>query len=477
MLRTYRAKLVASHFGLVLAVVAVILLLLDWSLQRELGRRLDERLEEQAKGAAQWWGAGEGRRHPERIAARFASVLHADVSLYDRDGALLADSRATEGGSAEARPDRGALPPDVKDALAHGKGRSAGQERGETVHYVAVRAQDGALVRIGAPMSDIDAAVRATRMQLLLVAVVGGVFALGCAFVVSRNAAKPLKTMTAAASRISKGDFDVRIEHPSPDEFGVLATALTDLAAELRTRLEELSGERAEVQKLLRVQRDFVANASHELRTPVMAIQGSAETLLSGSADVVATKHFTETIHRHALRLGKLVDDLLELSSFDLDGKARLRKVPIAIGPLAALVAETHFHANEARGGETIRVDVQVERELAALGDPDALERILDNLVENAVKYGRGTVVITARSDADRVHLLIHDDGGGIDAEHLPRLFERFYRVDKGRARDQGGTGLGLAIVEELATAMGGGVTVSSIEGEGTTFTVTLIRA
>jgi two-component system, OmpR family, phosphate regulon sensor histidine kinase PhoR len=228
-----------------------------------------------------------------------------------------------------------------------------------------------------------------------------------------------------------------------------------------------------DLKRLERVRQDFVANVSHELRTPIAAILGYAETLQSGAlTDAVHGPQMVDIIHRQSERLSELVTDLLELSRLDA-GERPLAVGSVAVGEVVARAAE----AVEPRAAaKHITITRSVPAGLAARGDAKALEQVLVNLLDNAVKYTPegGSVELTAQNEASRVQLSVRDTGLGIEAKHLPRLFERFYRVDRGRSREMGGTGLGLSIVRHLVSAMGGDVRVQSQLGLGSTFTVTL---
>jgi two-component system phosphate regulon sensor histidine kinase PhoR len=224
------------------------------------------------------------------------------------------------------------------------------------------------------------------------------------------------------------------------------------------------------------VRRDFVANASHELRTPLTSIRGFAETLLDGAIDdPTAARRFARGIADNAVRLQQLVDDLLELSRAE-SPDAVLELEPVSAHEVATRVARSL----EARALEReTTVTVTGPREEAwCLAEPRSLDHVLTNLVENAIKYGRrsGHVEVRIEPAGEQLRVEVRDDGPGIAPQHLPRIFERFYRVDPGRARDQGGTGLGLSIVRHLVTRMHGEVTVESRLGKGTAFVVTLTR-
>jgi two-component system phosphate regulon sensor histidine kinase PhoR len=230
------------------------------------------------------------------------------------------------------------------------------------------------------------------------------------------------------------------------------------------------------LRRLMTVRRDFVANVSHELRTPVTAIQGYAETLLRGKTDDATSKQFLEIVHRQALRIGGLVEQLLALSELESRGKGDITREDVSLVSIGKHVAETVAGRAEARN---VRVTLDTHADAIASADPEGVERAVINLVDNAIKYGNdgGEVTIRAVRDGGTVKVTVSDDGPGIAAAHLPRLFERFYRVDPGRSRQHGGAGLGLSIVKHLVESMDGSIDVTSEPGKGTRFVVTLPAA
>ncbi|HEY8517579.1 MAG TPA: ATP-binding protein [Candidatus Binatia bacterium] len=230
-----------------------------------------------------------------------------------------------------------------------------------------------------------------------------------------------------------------------------------------------------ETKRLERVRTDFVANVSHELRTPLTAIKGFAETLLSsGFDDRERAQHFVAIIDRHAERLGRLIDDLLILSDLEL-GKMPMRVRASEVAPIVRDVVEL---LGEPARRKRIDVQTSVPDGLRVQGDPDRLAQVVSNLLDNAIKYtpedGRVRVLARSIEGGARVELAIEDTGVGIPADELPRLAERFYRVDKARLRERGGTGLGLSIVKHIVHAHSGSVRFDSRLGHGTTVTVTL---
>jgi two-component system phosphate regulon sensor histidine kinase PhoR len=229
-----------------------------------------------------------------------------------------------------------------------------------------------------------------------------------------------------------------------------------------------------ERRRLDQVRRDFVANASHELRTPLTSIKGFVEALEDGAvADPPTAQRFLGKIRAHADRMAALVADLLELSRLE-SGERPPRWEPVA--PAALVEEVVASFAGAAQRKDTALVDAGSATP-EVVSDPERLRGILENLVENAIKYtpagGRVEVACGAGPEGGAV-FTVSDDGPGIAAEHLPRIFERFYRVDKARSRDVGGTGLGLSIVKHLAEGMRAGVSVQSEPGRGTRFTVTV---
>jgi two-component system phosphate regulon sensor histidine kinase PhoR len=228
------------------------------------------------------------------------------------------------------------------------------------------------------------------------------------------------------------------------------------------------------LRQLEAMRQEFVANVSHELRTPLSLIKSAAETMLdSGQDDPAMRVRFLEIIDRHANRLTRLIDDLLLLSTLD-SGRLRLQLEPVV---LRAAVQEVIDDFQGRARARRATLDNAVAGELIVRADPDRLRQVLANLIDNAIKYGRDEGRITLAS-ANRpggwVEVSIHDDGPGLPAEAQLRIFERFYRVDKARSREQGGTGLGLAIVKHAVQAHGGEVRVESRSDAGTTFFFTL---
>ncbi len=268
-------------------------------------------------------------------------------------------------------------------------------------------------------------------------------------------------------------DHELRLEGPAPHILQINGAALNDAAGARTgallvfhdlTRMRELEGARQE----------FVANVSHELRTPLSLIKSAAETLLDGAkADPVALDRLLAIIDRHADRLTLLIDDLLMLARLD-SGRLTLNLQPCS---LRTAVQQTLDDLAPRAKVRAMQMESTLPEGLLVHADPDRLNQVLFNLIDNGIKYGRacGVVTVSGRPlDNGKVEVCVRDDGPGIPPEARARVFERFYRVDKARSREQGGTGLGLAIVKHVVLAHGGQVRVESEMGQGAAFYFTL---
>ena len=270
-----------------------------------------------------------------------------------------------------------------------------------------------------------------------------------------KEAAESRTVRTARALSIVPGrTFDVTA---APMPGGGAVAVLRDLT------------ERERVEK---TRRDFIANVSHELRTPLTSIQGYAETLLDGSAESNASRDFLEIIRKNASRMSRLTEDLLTLARVE-SGEERFHMQPVAPDELLRDAAQGFCEMAGARGVELI---VEAGTSDAVRADPDAIHHVFSNLLDNALKYGGagGKIVLGARRAGESTEFYVQDFGQGIASEHLPRLFERFYRVDKARSRESGGTGLGLAIAKHIVLAHGGTIRAESELNHGSTFVFTL---
>jgi len=229
------------------------------------------------------------------------------------------------------------------------------------------------------------------------------------------------------------------------------------------------------LRKLENIRRDFAANVSHEIKTPLTAIKGFVETLLHGNdQDPQSLKKFLGIIDRHVGRLNQIVEDLLALSRIE-----QAEDIPLELTRLKDVLCNAVQMSRAGADKKNILIEVNCDDRISARINPPLFEQAAVNLLENAVKYSNSNSDIHINVSESESNVLIHfrDHGIGIDKRHLPRLFERFYRVDKARSRKEGGTGLGLSIVKHTVQAHGGHITVESTPGRGTTFTIQLPKS
>jgi two-component system phosphate regulon sensor histidine kinase PhoR len=269
-------------------------------------------------------------------------------------------------------------------------------------------------------------------------------------------------------------DQELRIDGVGPPRFlQINALALRDSRGE-RDGAILVFHDLTRLRQLESVRQEFVANVSHELRTPLSLIKSATETLLDGgSGDPVALSRFLEIIYRHANRLALLIDDLLLLSTLD-SGRMRLQLQPLPLRSAVEDVIDDFMVRARAR---RMVLENAVPEELVAHADPSRVRQVISNLVDNAIKYGcdEGRAVVNGvRLPNGWIEISVRDDGPGLAPEAQARIFERFFRVDKARSREQGGTGLGLSIVKHVVQAHGGEVRVQSAPDAGTTFIFTL---
>jgi two-component system phosphate regulon sensor histidine kinase PhoR len=237
-----------------------------------------------------------------------------------------------------------------------------------------------------------------------------------------------------------------------------------------------------ETERVEKTRRDFIANVSHELRTPLTSIQGYSETLLDSTADSGPNREFLEIIRKNAARMSRLTEDLLTLARVE-SGETRFDPEPV---PPIELLHDAEESFREIARGQGVELQIvgnndgkgdgTVESLPTVLADREAVHQVFSNLIDNAMKYGRsgGRIILGARTAQRGIEFFVQDFGAGISSEHLPRLFERFYRVDKARSRESGGTGLGLAIAKHIMLAHRGSIRAESELNHGSTFVFTL---
>ncbi|MBC8447468.1 MAG: HAMP domain-containing protein [Chloroflexi bacterium] len=369
--------------------------------------------------------------------------------------------------------------------LADGEGRIIADSANKLIGQTVIQGWDEPVALIanrGAPVGAVyadplgpaddpqrEAFLAGINRALLLAAVVAGLAALLLTAGLSRRILKPVETLTTAARRMEKGDLSQRVEVQSNDEIGELARAFNAMADGL-TRLEGL-------------RRNMVTDVAHDLRTPLSNIRGYLEALQDG---VVEPKpEVIDSLYEEAMLLNRLVDDLQELALAEA-GQLRLDRQPAAPADLVNRATDA-ARAQAAAEGIALQADLSEDLPLVNV-DSQRIGQVLGNLLSNALTHtpSGGEIVIAARRCLEpsrrvvegaretQVAVSVSDTGEGIAPEHLPYIFERFYRADRSRSRATGGTGLGLAIARQLVEAHGGRIEVESEVGRGTQFTFTL---
>jgi len=291
-------------------------------------------------------------------------------------------------------------------------------------------------------------------------AVLGIIFSVTLGLLLSRYITKPLQVVTQAAHGIAEGNFADRVTVHSQDELGQLGETFNYMAQRL-----------AEYEQM---RRDFVANVSHELRSPLTSIRGFIDALSEGKGkDEQEKSKYLAILQKETYRISKLVNELLEISGFDAQ-KVIFNMEPF---PIDIVINRAIASLKPQLDEKNLTVRTTIPKDLPLCnGDEDRIEQVVHNLLENAIRYSpQGSkILISARLLVDELLVEIADNGPGIPREEHSRVWERFYRVDKARSRDKGGTGLGLAIVQEIINKHGGQVSVDSEPGEGAVFGFTL---
>lgn len=518
----------------------------------------------------------------------------ARVTLVDATGQVLADSAVEDRDLASIENHR--TRPEIEQAIATGSGTDmrASHTTGDRTLYRAVRLNEPdttsspLYLRLGLPMTTLEQELTKLKRNLTLAFGSAFLIAVGLSIWLARSLTKPLSDMATAARQLAGGNYSVRIQTPSRDEVGLLAATLNHMTDELRSKIEELSEDRAqllamltsmvegvmvldykgrilqvnpalermfgvtraetrgrpslevfghselnalvssvlatrtgqkdeiiltpsgrcldveasvaggeqdneacavlvfhditELRRLENIRKDFVANVSHELRTPLTSIKGYVEALLDGGKDDPETSvRFLEIILKQSDRLNLILEDLLQLSKIE-SGQLQFKKEPLHIG---SVIERTIAMIKPLAEKKQHRLRSQVAADLPLItGDEERLVQVLANLLDNAIKYtpegGQITVaarpISPSRAEAPRtsIELTVTDTGIGIPEQDRPRVFERFYRVDKARSRELGGTGLGLAIVRHIVEGHGGQIWVEGNMPTGSRFVVRL---
>ncbi|MBU1147315.1 MAG: cell wall metabolism sensor histidine kinase WalK [Candidatus Omnitrophica bacterium] len=407
----------------------------------------------------------------EERAKDLADKLNTRVTIIDKDGRVLGDSEKNWR-SMEDHSNR----PEIIEAIRLGYGESTrfSDTLGFNMKYVAapIIIDDNlfGIVRLALPLSEIQSELRVIYRVVLLGGIISILIAFVIGYFISRGITRPITQMTDIAESISRGDFSKKASVKSKNELGILARSLNKMADELQSQLESLK-------KLNTVRTDFVANVSHELKTPLTSIKGFIETLEDGALDDKENaQKFIGIIKKHTERISSIIDDLLSLSELEL-GKDRLNRQSFDLKKLVDEILLGFGHALSAK-----RHSIETSyngKDFNITADREKTEEVFVNLIDNAIKYtnSNGKILVNLSENEDDFLIEIKDNGIGIPKEHLDRIFERFYRVDKARSRQLGGTGLGLAIVKHIILLNNGAIDIDSELNKGTRISFSLPKA
>lgn len=474
MFKSLQARLVLSYVVIIivcLALVSLAALLMLRGYQRNLiFTRLGDRAVLAAASVSQMLRRGTS---PQEAVDRLTEQVnrgdgpHVSVYLLDTAGRVAAGSGENldglEFGQLTARPQPPPAPP------VRGEQRL---EAGERLIYVAeavrvpVEQQQQTATHIlvlGQLYHPVRSAVGSLFPRMLWAGAIALALSIVLAALMAYSIARPLERVARAAEQVAAGNYDQQLDITAPTEVARVATSFNSMARR--------------VQATLQSQQDLVANVSHELKTPLTSIQGFSQALLDGTADdPAARERAVAVIHEEAGRMRRLVDELLDLARLE-GGQVALAREPVDVVDLLRTCAD-RFTPQAGQVGSTLLVEVPSFLP-PVMGDAARLEEVFGNLVDNALKHmcgvaDGGRVVLRAELQDQQVLCSVTDNGPGIAADDLQRVFERFYQVDKSRVRRGGGAGLGLAIAQEIIEAHGGRIRAESVEGLGTRLTVEL---
>ena len=441
-IRGIRLRLALALVLVVAGALGVVYLIVVPSLETELVNAKLDQLQEDANTVANGF-ATESERAQE-YAEFTSSVVQARVVIYTVVADTLfvqADTNPTS--SIDVARDPIAMRAALTARLQRG---TLNRDKRRFAEVALVEDQTGSVILLSGSLSDPLSSLRFVERQLLVAGLIGLLFAALVGYLLASMHARRIARLERAAERIADGRLDEPVVDTGHDELGELAAAFERM--------------RARLQNLDRARSEFIANASHELRTPVFSLGGFLELMADEELDEETRREFLETMREQVDRLAKLATDLLDLSRLDA-GRMGVEHEPVDLGEVAQAVAEEFRVVSEQRGHP---VDVEVEGRPIARADELRVLQVCRALFDNALVHTPAGTRVTLRAYADREHayLEVADEGPGVPAVHAPHVFDRFYRAEGGVAS---GSGLGLAIARELAAMMDGEVVLESRPG------------
>jgi len=399
-------------------------------------------------------------------AEELSGLLNLRISVIDKSGKVICDSE-TISDVMENHVNR----EEIVAAYEEGVGEST--RYSETLKfymkYIAVavikEGREQGVIRVAVPLEDIQQELGFIRRVFALGGFMAIMITLAIGYLISRKISLPFRDMNDMARSIAEGDLTKRVAIKTNNELEELADSFNLMADELEHKIYNLK-------KMDKIRTDFVANVSHELKTPLTSIQGFIETLEDGAInDKKNAKKFLGIIRKHTERLNNIVNDLLTLTEIE-HSEEKVEQTKFDIRYLLDEVI-SEFNNVLSLKKQTLNIDYK-GGDFFLRGDREKIEQVLINLIDNAVKYTgtQGQIKVSIFDVGANLVITIEDNGIGISKEHLDRVFERFYRVDKARSREAGGTGLGLAIVKHIIKLQKGDIQIASEVGKGTKVTM-----
>jgi two-component system phosphate regulon sensor histidine kinase PhoR len=477
-MKSLQAKITATYILLSAAVITAVGVISSLGIESYFRDRLIAELSKEADLALLALDDPNlSRPELDRVVRQLAQKGNFRITLINKQGKVLEDSDMLMDDL--PKEENHLHRPEVQEAVRKGVGIDVRKSAsvGADVLYIAKRVDappqhrqlhDLGFVRVGVHLQDFQRTINEIRFSVFLAGLLVLLLVLFVSIVVSERISKPIVEIAKRVQSIREGNLDLRIPVSTGDEIGQLATTVNEL-------IEKLKADRAQLAKLEQVRSQFLANVSHELRTPIFTIQGYLETLLDGAIDdPTVNRDFLEKISLHMGRLNALLSDLIDIARIE-SGEMKMSFRYFHLHDfLESVVADLQSTAEQR--GIRLSLVAPEHQSIEVLGDRERLRQVLHNLIENAIRYNRagGEVHVSYSSRNGFAAVSVSDTGIGIPPEHLPRIFERFYRVDMERSRETGGTGLGLAIVKHIVEAHGGTIDVVSEVGKGSTFSFTL---
>jgi two-component system phosphate regulon sensor histidine kinase PhoR len=479
-----RRRLTFTNLFLITVVALAASLIASYELQRYYKSRLFQQLKTQLEEIEFLLLTHKFGAHPSDLQYQalmdFAHAARARLTLIDSTGMVLFESDVPEAALADL--ENHFMRPEVQQAMREELG---GHERlsatvNRRLYYVAKQVSpalgaSGLLpklrfIRLAIPLAEVETVLGELRWKIFAASGLAILLIGAMSYLISLRMTKPLRQLAHVADSVRKGDWEAHFERITNDEIGDLADLLNEMLAKLRDDLKQM-------RKLQTMRSQFLGNVSHELSTPIFAVQGYLETLLYGKVeDEQVRRDFVEKAYRQAGRLNNLLTDLIDISRIE-SGEMKMSFRYFDLHEwLAKQAADMQAKAAELN----VKLHLATWKPaapIAVLGDRERLGQVISNLVDNAIKYnysgGRVEVGYFDKRN-NEIEIFVTDTGRGISEEHQGRIFERFYRVDKERSRAVGGTGLGLAIVKHIVEAHGSTVRVRSEVGRGSRFSFAL---